>query len=64
LTGTNAAVVGILLAALYTPVWTSAITMPLDVGVAAIALAMLLTGRVPPLVVVAFCAGAGQLFRA
>jgi chromate transporter len=64
LTGTNAAVVGILLAALYTPVWTSAITMPLDVGVVAIALAMLLTGRVPPLVVVAFCAGAGQLFRA
>jgi chromate transporter len=61
LAGTNAAVVGILLAALYTPVWTGAITTPLDVGVAAIALAMLLTGRVPPLVVVVFCAAAGQL---
>jgi chromate transporter len=61
LTGTNAAVVGILLAALYTPVWTSAITAPIDVGVAAVALAMLMTGRVPPLVVVAFCAAAGQL---
>jgi chromate transporter len=61
LTGTNAAVVGILLAALYTPVWTSAITAPVDVAVAALALAMLLTGRIPPLVVVAFCAAAGQV---
>ena len=61
LTGTNAAVVGILLAALYTPVWTSAISAPIDVAVAGLALAMLLTGRVPPLVVVAFCAVAGQL---
>jgi chromate transporter len=64
LTGTNAAVVGILLAALYSPVWTSAITAPVDVVIAAIALAMLLTGRIPPLVVVAFCAVAGQVFRA
>ena len=51
-------------AALYTPVWTSAITAPVDVGIAAVALAMLLTGRVPPLVVVAFCAVAGQLVSA
>ncbi len=64
LSGTNAAVVGILAAALYTPVWTSAITGPIDVGIAAIALAMLLTGRVPPLVVVAFCAVAVQLVAA
>jgi len=64
LAGTNAAVVGILFAALYTPVWTSAITAPVDVGIAAVALAMLLTGRVPPLVVVAFCAAAGQLVPA
>ena len=61
LTGTNAAVVGILLAALYTPVWTSAITEPIDAAVAALAVALLLTGRVPPLVVVAFCAVAGQV---
>jgi chromate transporter len=61
LAGTNAAVVGILFAALYTPVWTSAIRAPIDVGIAAIALAMLMTGRVPPLVVVASCAAAGQL---
>lgn len=60
LTGTNAAVVGILLAALYTPVWTGAVTGPADVVVAAGALALLLTGRVPPVVVVGLCALAGQ----
>jgi chromate transporter len=60
LTGTNAAVVGILLAALYTPIWTSAITAPADVGVAGGALALLLTGRVSPVVVVGLCALAGQ----
>ena len=61
LTGTNAAVVGILLAALYTPVWTSAIGAPVDVAIAAVALAMLLTGRVPPIAVVGLCALAGQV---
>ena len=49
LTGTNAAVVGILAAALYTPVWTSAIRTPVDVAIAALALGMLLSGRVAPL---------------
>jgi chromate transporter len=63
LTGTNAAVVGILLAALYSPIWTSAIAAPIDVVVAAGALALLLTRRVPPLVVVALCAVAGQAIR-
>ncbi len=60
LTGANAAVVGILLAALYSPVWTSAILGPTDVLVAAIGLSALLTRRVPPIVVVGFCAVAGQ----
>jgi chromate transporter len=60
LTGANAAVVGILLAALYTPVWTSAIRAPADVLVAVVGLAALLTRRVPPIVVVGFCAVAGQ----
>jgi chromate transporter len=64
LTGTNAAVVGILLAALYTPVWTGAIAGPLDVAVAAAGLGLLLTGRVPPIVVVALSAAAGQLLAA
>ena len=61
LAGTNAAVVGILLAALYTPVWTGAVAAPTDVVVAAAGLALLLTGRVPPVVVVALSAVAGQL---
>lgn len=60
LTGTNAAVVGVLLAAFYSPIWTSAVSDPLDVVVAAGALALLLTGRVPPIVVVALVALAGQ----
>jgi chromate transporter len=64
LNGTNAAVVGLLLAALYTPVWTGAITAPVDVAVAGVGLAMLLTGRVPPIVVVGFAAIAGQAIAA
>ena len=60
MTGTNAAVVGILLAALVTPIWTSAITGPADIAVAAAALALLLTDRVPPVAVVGLCALAGQ----
>jgi len=61
LAGTNAVVVGILLAALYTPIWTSAIVGPIDVVIAAVALAALATGRVPPIVVVVGCALVGQL---
>ena len=60
LTGTNAAVVGILLAALVTPVWTGAISGPADVALAGAALVLLLSGRVPPVVVVGSCALAGQ----
>lgn len=61
LAGTNAAVVGILLAALYTPVATSAIGTPADVVVAAIGLAALATGRIPPIAVVAAAAISAQL---
>jgi chromate transporter len=61
LMGTNAAVVGILLAALYAPVWTSAIGAPIDVVVAALALGLLVTNRAPPVAVVGLCALAGQL---
>jgi chromate transporter len=64
LVGANAAVVGILLAALYTPVWTSAIEAPVDIVIAGIGLAALLTGRVPPVVVVGLCAVAGQAVAA
>jgi chromate transporter len=64
LLGTNAAVVGILAAALYTPVATSAITGPLDVALAAAGFGLLVTGRVPPIVVVALAAVAGQVIAA
>jgi len=60
LNGVNAAVVGLLLAALYNPVWAGAVSAPIDVAVAATGLALLLTSRVPPIVVVALSAVAGQ----
>jgi chromate transporter len=60
LLGTNAAVVGILAAALYTPIWTTAITGAVDVGFAALGLALLLKSRVPPIVVVGLAAAVGQ----
>lgn len=60
LSGTNAAVVGILLAAFVTPVWTSAVSGPVDVAIAAAGLGLLFTGRVSPIVVVALCAILGQ----
>ena len=60
LVGTNAAVVGILLAALYRPVWVSAVTAPTHAIVAILAFAALLTRRVPPWAVVLLCAAAGE----
>ena len=60
LSGTNAAVVGILAAALYMPIWTGAISAPIDVAVVTVGLALLLIGRVPPVAVVALCAVAGE----
>ncbi|HET7827957.1 MAG TPA: chromate efflux transporter, partial [Candidatus Limnocylindrales bacterium] len=53
LRGVNAAVVGILAAALLTPVGTSGITSPATGIIAAAGTAGLLSGRLPPLVVVA-----------
>jgi chromate transporter len=46
--GTNAAVVGILGAALYEPVWTSAVTSPSDFAVALTAFVLLTAWRAPP----------------
>jgi chromate transporter len=51
--GTNAAVVGILAAALYNPVWTSAVTGQRDFAIAAIGFVLLVVWRLPPLAVVA-----------
>jgi chromate transporter len=52
LKGVNAAVVGLLLAALYTPVWTSAIAGPADFAIAAVAFLLLVFWKVPPWLVV------------
>ena len=52
LKGVNAAVVGLLLAALYTPVWTSAILAPKDFILGLAALLLLAVWKVPPWLVV------------
>jgi chromate transporter len=59
LRGINAAVVGILLAALYHPVWTSAVGTRTDLIVALAAFALLMFWRAPPWLVVLLCALAG-----
>jgi len=51
--GTNAAVVGILGAALYHPVWTSAVASPADFAVALAAFILLTAWKTPPWLVVA-----------
>ena len=50
--GINAAVVGLLGAALYNPVWSSSVTTPADLGVALIGYVLLTVWRAPPLLVV------------
>ena len=60
LRGINAAVVGLLLAALYDPVWTSAIHEPEDFGLALLALGLLAIWKWPPWLVVALSALVGQ----
>ena len=61
LRGINAAVVGLLLAALYDPVWTSAITSHADFGLALVAFGLLTFWRLPPWLVVVFAAAGGAL---
>ena len=58
--GVNAAVVGLLGAALYNPVWTSAVLTPRDFGVALVGFVLLTVWRTPPLFVVAICALGGM----
>ena len=57
--GVNAAVVGLLGAALYNPVWASSVKAPADFGVALVGFVLLTVWRTPPLVVVVVCAAAG-----
>jgi chromate transporter len=53
--GVNAAVVGLLGAALYDPVWLSAVRGPVDVAIAAVGFVMLAAWRASPLLVVLWC---------
>jgi chromate transporter len=62
--GVNAAVVGLLGAALYDPVWTSAIRGPLDVAIALIGFTLLVAWRASALLVVLWCATAALLVAA
>ncbi|MBV9251916.1 MAG: chromate efflux transporter, partial [Acetobacteraceae bacterium] len=64
LRGINAAVVGVLLAALYTPVWTSAVRTPADFSLAAAAFLLLTLWAVPPWAVVLAGAAAAAALKA
>ena len=57
--GVNAAVVGLLGAALYDPVWTSAVKAPGDFGIALTGFVLLTVWRAPPLLVVIISALGG-----
>jgi chromate transporter len=59
--GTNAAVVGILVSALYDPVWTSAVLTPRDFALALAGFLLLTVWKLPPWIVVALLAAAGAL---
>ena len=59
LAGVNVAVVGLLVAALYQPVWTSAIHTPQDFARALLAGVAHMAWKLPPWLVVAASAGAG-----
>ena len=50
--GVNAAVVGLLGAALYNPVWTTSVKTPADFAIALVGFVLLVAWRAPPLVVV------------
>jgi chromate transporter len=63
LRGINAAVVGILLAALYQPIWTSAIHAPVDFALALVAFGLLVIWKLPPWMVVVLSALLGFVLR-
>jgi chromate transporter len=64
LRGVNAAVVGLLLAALYQPVWTVGITNAADFALAIAAFLLLFMWQTPPWLVVILSAAAGALVAA
>jgi len=57
--GVNAAVVGLLGAALYNPVWTTSVKTPADFAIALVGFVLLMAWRAPPLLVVVVSALAG-----
>jgi chromate transporter len=59
--GVNAAVVGILIAAFYQPIWTSSILAPIDFAFAAVLFSMLVYWKLPPWVIVVTGAFGGSL---
>jgi chromate transporter len=61
LRGVNAAVVGLLLAALYDPVWTAGITGAADFALAIAAFVLLFMWQTPPWLVVILCALGGAV---
>jgi chromate transporter len=60
LSGVNAAVVGLLLAALYHPIWTSAIHSAADFSLGLFAFGLLVYWKVPPWLVVVLAASGGE----
>ncbi len=64
LRGVNAAVVGLLLAALYHPVWTSGITSTSDFALGTVAFLLLFKWSTPPWLVVVICAVGGAAMSA
>ena len=62
LRGANAAVTGILLAALFDPLWKTAIHTSGDLALGLAAFALLFVWRFPPWLIVLLSAGAGQLW--
>ncbi|MRH45089.1 chromate efflux transporter [Aquibacillus halophilus] len=63
LMGVNAAVVGILIAAFYQPIWTSSILTPIDFAFAAILFSMLVYFKLPPWIIVVTGALGGWLIN-
>jgi chromate transporter len=63
LKGVNAAVVGLLLAALYHPVWTAGIRAPADFALGAAAFVLLLAWKTPPWAVVVLSAIGGVVLE-
>ncbi|MDE1990251.1 MAG: chromate efflux transporter [Betaproteobacteria bacterium] len=59
--GVNAAVVGLLGAALYNPIWTTSVKSPGDFGIAVLGFVLLMAWKAPPLMVVAVSAAGGVL---